>query len=92
MSSALVTLQVDASDERIGQRIAQEYLGSAPRVAAQAGAASADRTLTRLNTFKAGDEVCIGICMAAIHASAHYQEVLALPAPAVRLCLASKTH
>ena len=54
-----VPAQVDASDERIGQRIAQEYLGSAPRVAAQAGAASADRTLTRLNTFKAGDEVCI---------------------------------
>ena len=46
--------QVDASDERIGQRIGQEYLGAAPRVAVQAGV---DRDLTRLDTFKAGTNV-----------------------------------
>ncbi len=48
------TSQVDASDQRIGQRIGQEYLGAAPRVAAQAGV---DRQLTRLDTFKVGAEV-----------------------------------
>ena len=45
---------MDTSDQRIGQRIGQEYLGAAPRVAAQAGV---DRQLTRLDTFKVGAEV-----------------------------------
>ena len=57
--------QVDTSDQRIGQRIGQEYLGAAPRVAAQAGV---DRQLTRLDTFKVGQEVwhsSVGLCLCA---------------------------
>ena len=57
--------QVDASDQRIGQRIGQEYLGAAPRVAAQAGV---DRQLTRLDTFKVGAEVRRNaLCAMAVH-------------------------